>query len=315
MVQFDAALAFVMLLLLMSLVVTALVQAAIALFDIRGGNLKSAITTILEQAGLGGEAKVLAAKIVTHPAIRGAVRFYRAKAVGKEELRGLLKAFGVGDDSLSKVDLWFETVMNRSSDWFVAKTRAWTVVLSFILAGGLGVDAIETYGRLARDPELRGTLLASADAVIRQAERTLDGAPIRLAAERVAASGAGAEVLRRIPSELLLCDQAEMWLASAQPAPSEAVREDFKKACTEEKERMLSETGTNLTELNRQLQAGGIELSGVWSKSGKLTGRKILGMLLTGILLSLGAPFWFNALRHMATLRPVIAEKVDSPKA
>jgi hypothetical protein len=177
------------------------------------------------------------------------------------------------------------------------------------------VDAIDTYGRLTRDPALRASLVASADSVIRQAERTLDGAPIRLAAERVAASGAGAEVLRRIPSELLLCEQAERWLASVQPAPSEAVSEDFKKACTEEKERMLNETGTNLTELNKQLQAGGIELSWVWSKPAEVNARKILGMLLTGILLSLGAPFWFNALRQMATLRPVIAGKVDSPKA
>jgi hypothetical protein len=159
MAQFDAALAFVVLLLLMSLVVTALVQAAIALFDIRGGNLKSAITTILEQAGLDDRAKVLAGKVVTHPALKGAVRFYRAKAVSREELRALLEGPGakdealrVGLEALNKVDLWFDTVMHRSSDWFVAKTRAWTVALSFALAWGLGVDAIDTYGRLARDP-------------------------------------------------------------------------------------------------------------------------------------------------------------------
>jgi hypothetical protein len=315
MVQFDAALAFVMLLLLMSLVVTALVQAGIALFDVRGGNLKSAITTILEQAGLTAEAKVLAGKVVTHPALKGAVRFYRAKAVDKEELRRLLKVFGVGDDPLNKVDLWFDTVMHRSSDWFVAKSRGWTVALSFILAGGLGVDAIDTYERLAGDPGLRATLVASADAVTRQAERTLDRAPIRLAAERVAASAAGGEVLRGIPSELLSCWQAERWLASAQPAPSEDVREQFKKACGEESQRLLAGAVADLTQLNEQIQAGGIELSWVWSKPAEVNARKILGMLLTGILLSLGAPFWFNALRQMATLRPVIAGKVDSPKA
>jgi hypothetical protein len=34
-------------------------------------------------------------------------------------------------------------------------------------------------------------------------------------------------------------------------------------------------------------------------------------MLVAGLFLSLGAPFWFNALKQLANLRPVIAGKVD----
>jgi hypothetical protein len=311
MVQFDAALAFVMLLLLLSLVVTALVQAAIAVFDVRGGNLTSAIITILEQAGLSEKAKALAGQVVMHPALKGAFRHSRVKAVKREELRALLGALGVGDEPLKKVDLWFDPVMDRSSDWFVAKTRAWTVALSFALAWGLGVDAIDTYGRLLRDPGLRSSLIASADAVTRQAEQTLEGAPVRLAAERVGAAGAEAEVVRRMPTDLLSCRQAEGWLASAQPSPPKAVREEFRKACEEERLRMLTGAAASVTGLSQQLQEGGVDLSWVWSKPDRLDGRKIIGILLTCILLSLGAPFWFNALRQMAALRPVIAQKVS----
>ena len=39
-------------------------------------------------------------------------------------------------------------------------------------------------------------------------------------------------------------------------------------------------------------------------------------MLISGALLSLGAPFWFNSLKAMTNLRPIIASKqTDEDKA
>jgi len=35
----------------------------------------------------------------------------------------------------------------------------------------------------------------------------------------------------------------------------------------------------------------------------------ILGALITAALLNLGAPFWFNALKSLANLRPILAAK------
>ena len=318
MVQFDAALAFVVLLLLLSLVVTALVQAAIALLDLRGGNLKSAIVTILRQGGVDQkDVEAIADRIVKYPALKGAFR--RAKAVRKEELLLVLKALQVTDASVQQgVESWFQPVMDRSSDWFVAKSRFFTVGFSLALALGLGVDAIATYGRLLRDPGLRANLIASADAVTRQAEQMLEGEPVRLAAAQVAASEDGAEALREVPSELVSCRQVDGWLASKRPAlPADArekfenVRERFKSACEEQSQKLLTGTAANLTGLNEQLQAGGIDLCWARTKLTEVKGRQIIGMLLTGILLSLGAPFWFNVLRQMATLRPVVAQKIS----
>ena len=37
-------------------------------------------------------------------------------------------------------------------------------------------------------------------------------------------------------------------------------------------------------------------------------------MFVTALFLSLGAPFWFNALRNMSNLRPIIAGKVEKDK-
>ena len=39
-----------------------------------------------------------------------------------------------------------------------------------------------------------------------------------------------------------------------------------------------------------------------------------LGRVFSAMLLSLGAPFWFNALKKMANLRPALANKVEGGK-
>ena len=42
---------------------------------------------------------------------------------------------------------------------------------------------------------------------------------------------------------------------------------------------------------------------------------KLLGILLTAMLLSLGAPFWYNALKNLVRLRSLIAQKDDDQRA
>jgi hypothetical protein len=40
---------------------------------------------------------------------------------------------------------------------------------------------------------------------------------------------------------------------------------------------------------------------------------QIPGVLATAALLSLGAPFWFNMLKQLTNLRPILANKQDAP--
>ena len=41
----------------------------------------------------------------------------------------------------------------------------------------------------------------------------------------------------------------------------------------------------------------------------------LLGVLLTALLLSMGAPFWYNAIKSITNLRPIVAAKEDSESA
>jgi hypothetical protein len=47
----------------------------------------------------------------------------------------------------------------------------------------------------------------------------------------------------------------------------------------------------------------------VWS-----TGRRFWGVLFSAAMLSLGAPFWFNTLKTLTNLRPLLANKQDKEK-
>jgi hypothetical protein len=53
--------------------------------------------------------------------------------------------------------------------------------------------------------------------------------------------------------------------------------------------------------------------AGRWSRDN--AAMKLLGILLTTLLLSLGAPFWYNALKNLIRLRSLIAQKDDDQRA
>jgi hypothetical protein len=41
---------------------------------------------------------------------------------------------------------------------------------------------------------------------------------------------------------------------------------------------------------------------------------KVIGILLSAVLLSLGAPFWYNALQNLVRLRSILASKDDQQR-
>jgi hypothetical protein len=122
--QLDTAIAFVVVMLMLSLLVTAIVQAISALLDLRGKNLARALTDLFKQIDSDfreapknasrkfGDwfahpfskitpASKLADAVTTHPTV--AHSFSRAKAIRKEELLDVLK------------DLCSATLLERST--------------------------------------------------------------------------------------------------------------------------------------------------------------------------------------------------------
>lgn len=181
--------------------------------------------------------------------------------------------------------LWFDASMDRVSERFATHMRAWTVVFAVLVAFGGGLDALRLLDRLASDPEYRALVVTSVDGIVKRAE------------ERLAlggGAGGGGTGAGEAPAP------------SPSPAPATGGVDD---------RAALERVQAEVEELKSLIRAqSGLEIfrPGVPWEDGW---RGVLGRVLAAMLLSLGAPFWFNALRRMANLRPALAGKVENSGA
>ena len=287
--QLDTVLSFTAVMLLLSVVITAIVQIAGTVFNTRGWVLVHGIKQVILQIapGLEKTAALNVAKAVTqHPAIthqflgRSAVAIRRdelvkllqsllagsAGAVNSERQSALtalsqaLDAMEVQGKSLAgRIDEWFDTIMDRSSELFTAWTQLITILVAFVLVGAWQIDALRIFDSLSNDRELRRYWVGEAQRV--------------------------ADTANKLPSE---------------GKPSDELSEkELRKAIETARLGLINDRFGVLPP----------------SVPGELTGRQLVGMVLAWLMLSLGAPFWFNLLRTLSNLRPSLARKADLPDA
>jgi len=176
---------------------------------------------------------------------------------------------------LSKVNSWFDQTIDRVSDLFTARIRLVTAGVAIMLAFFLQLDSISLLNRLSVDDALRDRLVAAA------VERAQGPAPAAAA-------------------------PAPQQGQTAVPAPGNL-------------QEALRASGVDQLE-----QFGILSLPVSWqdwmrgwdtSAPGSDLPLRIFGILLTAALLSLGAPFWYSALRDLVRLRSVVARKDDAERA
>lgn len=226
------------------------------------------------------------------------------------------------------VERGFGTVMDRTSDVFLRWTKTITIASAFCLAFVLHVDSIDIYKQISTNSEIRAKLGSIADETAKKASDVLSVDSTRIA--KAAASirddpGLSSTQKQSIDSmRFQRCGDAEKalrdWNVDA------ALVGKFDQSCQEQALDQLSSVGTSLQSVKSQLDGSKVRLtSGRWNWS-NVHGiptffsqnisiyplRHWLGVLSTAFLLSLGAPFWFNALNQLASLKPSIARKIDS---
>jgi len=94
-VHFDTVFAFTVVILVLSLLITSLVQIVSAALGLRGRTLFWGIKKILEQTELSPDADAIARKVTTHPAVLSSPAILkgwrRATAIGSDELISILE--------------------------------------------------------------------------------------------------------------------------------------------------------------------------------------------------------------------------------
>ncbi len=214
--------------------------------------------------------------------------------------------------------------MDRVTQSFVRQTRFWTIIFSLIVAFALHLDAFRLFEQISNDAELRASLIASSDVILKQTE------------EVVGKSSSIPVVYKKAILQLKLQDTTGT-ANELGPPPAFTSREDGENwlreqlAGNEQIELLINQYGelinSSLTNSVERLKDRAISIKGELDKT-KLQlipqpypgwdyspgDIHFWGVLLMAAFLSLGAPFWFKALKTMSALRPILAEKEEKER-
>lgn len=313
--QLDILIGIAVVLSVTSLLVTLLVQALASFLALRGTNLRWGVATLLHQLDTtekikAPDAEQIATAVLSHPLVSDSTAFGRifgkfiggeGKWAGKWKLATAIRADELGE-ILQKLEK--EPVAN-----------AWKAFVGALPPGAN----------------------AQVQATIQDVEKWFDSAMDRVSQRFATHTRVATIAFSFLIAFLLHVDVLGIYTRLANDAPLRALFVAQAMSVAEQKEpEQPDEAATAATTPEGQrdaakaaANAAADQLTSALNTLGPLgflpkrpgeilcfRGVSILGILLGGMLLSLGAPFWFNMLRTLTSLRPILAKKVDDePRA
>jgi hypothetical protein len=245
------------------------------------------------------------------------------------------------DAAFINLEKWFNSAQDRAQQWFAMHARVITIIASFCAAFVLQLDTFALLKRISSDSDVRSKLVAGADAVQKQADQVLHGTQ-----QDIVNRAMHKEVMEKLRAQYPKLDaklddhadfpsvaEAEKWLRDQirDNAQIDEIAANYRQLVTLKKlgasqellEKVASDyqkTGLQLLpdpypiSFNKEWPATGwlgwlhlVTTDGTWS----WPLHRLLGILVSAALLSLGAPFWFNTLKSLTSLRPMLANEVD----
>lgn len=226
------------------------------------------------------------------------------------------EARGEIDPARAKFDAWFTTAQDRAQQWFQLHTRGLTIGASILIALLLQLDAVEIFHFVSTNAAARNALVATADSVMRNADGALDerGGLIARIAAAATSPGQPAIDLRGINHV------GELEAAMAKRDGEKFNPEAFAALVRQTTAEYYRDQRDRLSELTRGVSATGFEFipigywrwpagTGVQANLARI-GPHLPGIALFAALLTLGAPYWFNVLKNLASLRPALARAI-----
>jgi hypothetical protein len=386
----DTVIAFAVVMLLLSLLVTTLVQMALLVTMRRGRNLLWGVERLLNQVDpdLEQHSRDIAEAVLRHPAVSHMGKA-RALAIRPEELIRLLRDLAGGrnlqsgrplgdrakaalqatlqdratglsaqqiaqiqaaaaalpellptqaaavknaisqvvtqtDKLAAEVQAWFDTVMDRTSERFKMHSRWATVGVAALLAFGLQVDSLDIIRQLS-NKEIREGVIQLYEPALRLYDDVTGYTKNRASLATDVLKGMAIDPVFQPflggatpPPELELRSEGRDWLQgqlAGKPELSQAQKafeERYETAAKTLSDKFNEEAGKTKDLLDK---TGLLVIPAKRLPVGDWNLRKLAGLLATAFFLSLGAPFWYNTLRKLADLRPVVARKVEGEPA
>ena len=218
----------------------------------------------------------------TFASVRAAAATCKANGytVGGTLLPLLDAARGDLDVAGKAIEAWFESGTQRVTGWYKAYTRWLLLVIGIAVAVLFNVDSLQIAATLSRSTALRTTLADAAAETVKT--KLFNGVEITADAQSVAVAN---DRLRDFTEGLVKLGDAGLPIGFACLSP------------------YIDGTAEGSPEAAK---LGGV-LSDCWTQTmSQSPGSwlvKIIGWLITGLAVSLGAPFWFDLLNKLVDLR------------
>jgi hypothetical protein len=217
------------------------------------------------------------------------------------------------------INKWFDSVMDRVSQRFAMHARIWTILFSVLIAFALHLDAPRLLTQLSSDSELRGRLVSSADALQKRADEILTTSGSASAAVYVDSMkqliAAHASELKGIAVPAGFSDLAggKQWLAdqlkSLNISNPEQWQQEFEASVPQGALRSKADDLSSILKDKLRIQLVPDPYPRPFYNYWTPSWLHFWGVLASAALLSMGAPFWFNTLKTVGNLRPVLANK------
>ena len=234
--------------------------------------------------GIRAAVEKAAAKKLIGEQVAGTLRILIDEArSSKEAATGIQKAETDLSRVQENVETWFNDSMERVAGWYKRKTQTLTFALALVFTVALNVDSIMITKRLSSDTTLRAAVVATAEKSAQQ------------------------------PAAIVVTQPASV--GGAQSAGQENIE-----ARTSAAYQALLKNQAGLQSLGLPLGWGDANNWPAGSGSSAYCWNwiaKVFGLLLTAGAASLGAPFWFDMLNKVVSIRSAgkaPEEKQKSPK-
>ena len=322
--QLDVAIAVVVVLLGVSLFVTILTQMISAVFNLRGSHLRAGLVTLLKTAdpNLEADADAIVTRVVTHPLLSDSAFSdnspFKARAWAEQRMPGVARhwkcASAIRREELKAV--LHDLVADRRN-----AGEAWYPALKNALASNFDHVKDTLPSPIAnRLQELADSVASGVSGIESRIDTWFDASMNRVSqrfALNVRAWTAALAVLVAIGMHF---DAIDLY---NKVSTDKAMRDELVKLSTsfdgdaQANPQDVNQLATRARELRARFAVAQFQLSFPtraehmqrFAETGTVPG--ILGILIGAALLSLGSPFWFNALRSLASLKTSVASAIE----
>jgi hypothetical protein len=234
------------------------------------------------------------------------------------EIAALLAASNKASAMAGNLEVWFGSIMDRVAQRFVMYMRGWTVLFGCLFAFGSGLNSVSLLNELYSNGAIRSALVGSGQQVAASAATVLNPQNTMSAALTAALKQAlGDANVTTAPQPPAIQTTADgiAWIQANVPAEQRAAVVDrFNTDSTAAAQKIIQDGAQSAAKVIDIASKSDFDVAKFrWPAKPNLG--YFLGVAATAALLSLGAPFWFNALKSMTNLRPILASKEDAPQS